>query len=333
MPDGGRVTGQITDAASGAPITGARVTLTMVVEVPGGTFGRRPKLSATDANGAFTFDGLERAQYNLNVEKTGFASYPDVLGDGPPQRLTVDASHEDFQLQIALKKGAVIAGRILSAVGEPEAGIGVSALRRTDKFGPLGFVQNGGAQTNDLGEFRIAGLAAGDYVIVASVQRRGPFDAIRTGAATTFAPTYFPGTLDQNMARVITLTPGQAVTNVEFTIATVAAFRISGVAVDRAGRPSPRAMVAIIGDQRASGFFMPMMSLADEDGTFTIGDVVAGTYRINANANANASDAGGGIGAVSFGFSVAHDGSPSGSQTVIVSSADVTGLTVVTDRR
>jgi hypothetical protein len=252
MPGGGRITGRITDAASGAPITGARVTLTMVVDVPGGTFGRRPRTSAADANGDFTFDRLEPAQYILNVEKTSFASYPDGLGDGPPQRLTIDADHEELQLPIALKKGAVIVGRILSAPGAPEADIGVSALRRTDKFGPLGFVQNGGAQTNDLGEFRIAGLAAGDYIIVASVRRHGPFDAIPAAAATTFAPTYFPGTLDQNTARVITLEPGQAVTNVEFIIATVDAFHISGIAVDKAGRPSPRAMVAIIADERTA---------------------------------------------------------------------------------
>ena len=112
---GGRITGQVTDAASGMPITGARVTLTMVVDVPGGTFGRWPRQSATDANGAFAFDGLEPAQYILNIEKTGFASYPDVLGDGPPERLTIDTSHEDPQLRIALKKGAVIAGRVLNA--------------------------------------------------------------------------------------------------------------------------------------------------------------------------------------------------------------------------
>jgi len=87
---GWRITGRVADAVSGAPISGARVTLTMVVDVPGGTFGRRPRQSITDADGAFAFDGLELAQYILDIEKTGFASYPDVLGDGPPERLTVD---------------------------------------------------------------------------------------------------------------------------------------------------------------------------------------------------------------------------------------------------
>jgi hypothetical protein len=328
---GGRITGRVTDASSEAPISGARVTLTMVLDVPGGTFGRRPRQSITGANGTFAFDGLEPGQYVLNIDKTGFGSYPDVFGDGPPERLIVDANHQDPQLRIALNKGAVIAGRILNAAGEPEADLQVSALRRTDKAGPLGFAQTGNAATNDLGDFRIAGLAAGDYLLLAAVHRRGPFDAIQNGATMTVAPTYFPGTLDQNAARIITLAPGQGVAGVEFAIVTVAAFRVSGVVVDQAGRPSPHAMVTLIPDMRTSASFMPMMAIAADDGTFAIGEVVPGTYRVNANANE--SGPAGGIGAGSFGFAVASDGAASGPGSITVSSADITGLTVVASRK
>jgi protocatechuate 3,4-dioxygenase beta subunit len=325
---GGRITGSATDAISGAPISGARVTLTMVVDVPGGTFGRRPRQSTTDANGVFAFDGLEPAQYILNIEKTGFASYPDVFGDGPPERLTVGADRKDLQLRIAMKKGAVIAGRILTVAGEPEANLQVSALKRTDKVGPIGFAQVGNARTNDLGEFRIAGLPSGEYLISAAPGRHDPFDVIQTGA-TTLAPTFFPGTLDQNSASTLTLVPGQAVTGIEFTIATVAAFRVSGVVVDQSGRPSPRAMVTLIPNIRSAAMFMPTMAIAGDDGTFEIGQVIPGTYQIRANVNE--SGAGGGIGAVSFG--VTSDGAPSGPGTVAVGSADVTGLSVVASRR
>jgi carboxypeptidase family protein len=328
LPTGGRITGSVTDAISGAPISGGRVTLTMVVDVPGGTFGRRPRQSVTDANGVFAFDGVEPAQYILNVEKTGFAPYPDVFGDGPSDRFTVDSDHKDLQLRIALKKGAVIAGRILNAAGEPEANLQVSALKRTDKAGPLGFAQVGNVPTNDLGEFRIAGLPSGDYRIVATGQRHGPFDTIQTGA-TTLAPTFFPGTLDQNAASTVTLVSGQAVSGIEFPIATVAAFRVSGVVVDQSGRPSPNAMVTLIPNIRTSAFFMPTMAVAGDDGTFEIGQVIPGTYRIKANANE--AGAGGGIGAVSF--DVASDGTPSGLDAITVGSADITGLSVVASRR
>ncbi len=324
---GGRIAGLVMEAPSGAPISGARVTLTMVVDVPGGTFGRRPRRSITDAHGVFAFDGLEPAQYILNVEKTGFASYPDVFGDGPPERLTVAADTKDLQLRIPLKKGAVIAGRVLNAAGEPEANLQVSALKRTDKVGPIGFAQVGNGPTNDLGEFRLAGLPSGEYVILAAAQRHGPFDVIQTGA-TTLAPTFFPGALDQNAASIVTLTPGQAITGIEFTIATVVAFRVSGVVVDESGRPSPGAMVTLIPNVRSSGFFMPMMALAGDDGTFEMGQVLPGTYRITANVNEGG--AGGGIGSM---FGVISDDVPSGPGTITIGSADVTGLRVVGSRR
>jgi hypothetical protein len=326
---GGRITGQVTDATSGTPIAGARVTLLMVVDVPGGTFGRRPRQSITDANGAFGFDGVEPAQYTLSVEKTGFASYPNVFGDGPPERLTVDANREGRQLRIVLNKGAVIAGRILNAVGEPEANLQVSALKRTDKVGPIGFAQVGNAQTNDLGEFRMAGLPSGEYRIVAAAQRHGPFDATQTGVTTTFAPTFFPGTVDPNGASIVTLVPGQAVTGMEFTIVTVTAFRVSGVAVDPAGRPSPHAMVTLVPDVRASGSFMPMMAIAGDDGAFEIGQVIPGTYRINANANEGG--AGSGVGAISFG--IASDDTAPGPGTITIGITDITGLRVVAGSR
>jgi hypothetical protein len=207
----------------------------------------------------------------------------------------------------------------------------VSALRRTDKVGPLGFAQGGQTQTNDLGEFRIAGLASGDYQILAAAHRRGAFDAIQTGTTTTFATTYFPGTPDQQAARIMTLAPGQAVTGLEFTIATVAAFRLSGVVTDQAGRPSPHAMVTLFSDIRTSASFMPLMAIAADDGTFEIGGVAPGTYHIRANANEGAASAG--IGSVSFGVFVSSDGAPSEPDRITVDSADIAGLTVVVGTR
>jgi hypothetical protein len=323
------ITGWVADDVSGAAISGARVTLMEVVDTPNGTFGHRPRQSATDTNGAFAFDRIAPAQYQLRVEKTGFAPYPDIWEEGPPKRLTIGADDEDPRLRIALKKGAIVTGRILNAAGEPEADLQVSAVKRTEKAGPLGFAQVGQAQTNDIGEFRIASLAAGDYLIQAASHRHGPFDAVQTGG-TTFAPTFFPGVLDQSVASIVTLTAGQTITGIEFAIAAVAAYRVSGVVVDQAGRPSPRAMVTLLSDFRAMTSFMPRMTIAADDGTFEIGEVVPGTYRITADESQEA--ASGGIGASFFSFEVS-DGAPPGPDTITVGSTDVRGVTVVAKRR
>ncbi len=317
----GRISGIVVDAKA-APIAGARVVLLIVVDGLHGTSGHRPQRAITSDDGTFAFDGLEAAQYSLQVEKNGFASYPDVFGDGRPERLPIDTHRRAHELRIALQKGAILAGRILNARGEPEADVQVSALRRTDKVGPIGFAQGGHASTNDLGEFRIASLAAGDFQIVAARQRRGPFDAIDTGSRTTLAPTFFPGTIDSAAASVVTLVPGQVVTGLEFTIARVPAFRVSGVVIDRAGQPSPGAIVTLVPYQMASAIFMPMMAEARDDGTFAIGEVLPGSYR--AQAQAREGRGGGFLGAVSMRF-----GAPADADAITVISSDVADLTIV----
>jgi hypothetical protein len=312
----GHITGQVTDASSGRPIGGARVTLMPVDDLPNGaTIGHLALQSTTDERGAFAFDGVQSGQYAVTVEKTGFASYPDVLSDGLPERLSVDGKMGVPPLRISLNRGAILTGKILNAAGEPEADLDVSALRRTDKVGLPEFVPNGDARTND--------LAAGDYIVVASVQSHGPFDPVPTGSTTAVAPTYFPSTIDQHAARVLSLAPGQETNGVDFAIKTVAAFRVSGVAVDSAGHPSPGAVVMLVPDWRTSGSFTPMMSIAGDDGSFVIGNVIAGRYMITADRNA-----GGGGSFASLTSETDASGSKDGT-AITVASTDIRGLRVL----
>jgi hypothetical protein len=324
----GHVAGNVTDAASGAPISGARVTLMAVVDLPdGASLGSAPLQSTTNATGAFTFDGVPPGQFIVNVEKTGFASYSDPIAEAMRDRVTVDGKTAVAPLNVQLHRGAVLTGRILNAAGEPEADLDVSALRHTDKADFPEFLPTGHAQTNDLGEFRIAGLAAGEYLVLASTRPHGPFDPIPAGSATALAPTYFPGTLDQGTARIISLASGQEATGLEFSVKSVAAFRVSGVAVDSAGRPSAHAVVTLMTDWRTSGSFMPLMTIAGDDGTFVIANVIAGKYMIAADANAEAGGLGASGGFVVFTSETRDD--VSGVGTEITVAADVKGLKVV----
>jgi hypothetical protein len=93
----------------------------------------------------------------------------------------------------------------------------------------------------------------------------------------------------------------------------------------------PRIGLARLTSWDSSASFMPMMAMAADDGTFTIGEVAPGTYHINATANA--AGPAGGIGAGSFEFVATLDGAASGPGPITVSSADITGLTVVGNRR
>jgi hypothetical protein len=331
-----RIAGQVVDADSHAPVAGARVSLMMSITVEGGTFGVGPREAVTDASGQFTFRGVAEGRYRLDVQKPGFAPSADPLD---PQALDVAAGQSITGLQVALKKAGVIAGRIVDAGGEPLAEVSVTALRRVETADPSGIeMPLGQAQTNDLGEFRIAGLAEGDYVLMAAPRPPAPFGQASPAGGTALASTYYAGTTDREAARVVAVASGQTVSGLQFSMIAAPAFQVSGVVVDEAGAVLGGAMIMLMPDPRR-GAFTPVMAQAEPDGTFHIGGIVSGTYRITATAP-RAHDryfvggvpAGAGIGAVAVGGVFVGDAdprSPSGPREVTIENADVKGLRIV----
>ena len=207
----------------------------------------------------------------------------------------------------------------------------------------------GPQQTNDLGEFRVAGLAPGEYIVAAMpVGFRGfggpgvtpAVPQPSSGAArTTTVRTFYPGTADQAGAQAVTVAAGSEVGNVVFMMQSAPAFRVSGVVVDESGAPVEGAMVMLMGDPMAG--FMPGPAgngRSDSSGRFAIDDVPAGTYRANASIMMSVTSRGsGGIGAVSGGFvSIASSAGPISSMEqsaeVVVTDSDVSGLRVVARR-
>src|SRR5262249_14114144 len=142
-------------------------------------------------------------------------------------------------------------------------------------------------QTNDLGEFRIAGLAPGEYIISAMRPMASPFGSAAvasTARTTALATTYYPGTTNQAAAQPIAVRAGDTVANIEFTMQSTPAFRVSGRVVDDSNQPVAGAMLMLIGDPRSGMFIGPAgHAQSGADGRFTIADVAPGTYRLQAS--------------------------------------------------
>jgi hypothetical protein len=107
-------------------------------------------------------------------------------------------------------------------------------------------IQGGVGQTNDLGEFRIANLPKGDYLVIATQQERTPFDVSAPSPAKVAAPTYYPGTTERHSAQVSTVRAGETVGDVWFSVVSSAAFSVSGMVVDERGAPLTGAMVTLM---------------------------------------------------------------------------------------
>jgi hypothetical protein len=276
-----------------------------------------------------------------------------------PPTITVAAGQSLDAVEFRLQKGGAITGRVVDANGEPVAEASILAMRRVpsavagDQLLPAP-VQSG-QLTNDIGEFRIFGLAAGEYFIAAKVGGFSPFGGPNVApppansARTTAATTYYPGTTDPNAAGTILITPGAEVGNIVFTLQTVPAFNISGVVVDEAGSPIAHAMVMLMGGPLSGAFGPGVSTQSEDDGRFVVAGVPAGTYQVTASimmimgGEPRDSTAAGGIGASSVAWSFSASGGAgfyagsAGGPTdlpaeVVVTDADVDNVRVVTRR-
>jgi hypothetical protein len=183
-------------------------------------------------------------------------------------------------------------------------------------------------QSNDLGEFRIFGLPAGDYTVAAVPQSR--FGAMPTNASTVPATTYFPGTADIEAATPVSVTANQSTSGLELRLVSVAAYRVSGIVVDSAGNPVAGAMVMLMPDRRQ---VMPLLGAvtgnarSGPNGAFALDGVPAGTYRASATVPV-ASGSGGVVRGFTGGI-----GSADSSSEVVVADGNVTGVRIVVQGR
>jgi protocatechuate 3,4-dioxygenase beta subunit len=303
----GRIVGRVTVDGANTAIAGARITL-LPAGRQSGPMGAAPQ-ALTDQDGRFMFDRVAPGTYGVDVQKTGFVS-PNQPPHAPS--LTVDVvAGRATTLDLPLKKGGVITGRVLDPAGEPMADVHILALRRAPVMpgasaSRLFPVAGAGAPTNDIGEFRMAGLGTGEYYIVATPRGGTPFGGPAamppTGnARVTIAATFYPGTTDEAAAQPITVSAGAEVANISFTMQAAPAFRVSGVVVDETGEPVVDAMVMIIPDGQNRMFMGSIASGPSRvGGRFTIGEVSAGSYRVSASIPIRMNGSGGGS-AVTFG--------------------------------
>jgi hypothetical protein len=252
-------------------------------------------------------------------------------------------------IDVELTLGGAIAGRVLDPSGAPLTEARVMVLRRMGSGNPNSGTGGAprlipapaqGQQTNDLGEFRVYGLPAGEYAVAVSPRPAVYFGAAgvtplssAAAATTVLATTYYPGTLDPNQAQPVAVTSGATVENISFSIQSVTAFRVAGVVVDTTGAPIGGAMVMLMADPRSGGMlFGPGASArTQDDGTFVLVGVAPGTYRVNASVMTMMGSGSGGIGGITFSASTATAPLPRPAE-VTVADGDVTGVQVVVRR-
>jgi uncharacterized surface anchored protein len=146
----GSISGTVTDAVTGDPIEGAKVS----------TGCCNSKYAYTNEDGEYTIEGLAAGQYRMKATMDGYerGMYPG--------RVTVEESQQvtgvDFEL--VPNGGGSGDGSISGAVYDKETGLPIA-----DAKVMAGTCRNGRtAYTNEDGEYTITDLADGEYQVKAS---------------------------------------------------------------------------------------------------------------------------------------------------------------------
>ena len=276
---GATVVGSVVDAVTQAPIAGATVTL-----LPAG-FGTAPGGSLpqalTDDEGFYALTSVGAGTYRLRAQQFGYV----ISQDAPT--IQVAAGQTLGMPDQRLTRGGVITGRVLDARGNPLPQVMVRAETKrpdTSGRGPASGTPSvqlaATTPTNDIGEFRITGLPAGD-IYVSATPRSAPFGgpSLRAGG-TIRVTTYYPGVAALADAQVFTLAAGQTIGSLEFTMLSAPSYALSGVVVDEQGAPFTGAIVMLLAPQGAFG--SSGSTRTGPGGTFSVNGVAPGVYQVEA---------------------------------------------------
>jgi hypothetical protein len=276
-PGSATLRGRVFAADSGQPLRKAQVRLVSADE------GHRParfenQLTTTDAGGRYEFSKLPAGRYHLTAMKGGYVSLEfgqrRSVESGKPIEVADGQTVEN--VDFALPRGGVMTGHVVDEFGEPSVNVHVAPMRyQFDARGRRRLTPAGGATTNDLGEFRIFALAPADYYL--SVTFPDEFGDSNDRAA--YAPIYYPGTPDPDLAERLTVVSGQTVTDLSLTLLPVRTVRVSGTAVDSNGRPLPGFLLVEPSRSRVAAM-NNRTALVQPDGSFTIGGLTPGEYRV-----------------------------------------------------
>jgi hypothetical protein len=241
-----------------------------------------PILATTDTSGTFRFTRLPAAEYSLTAEKSTYtaATYPGATRRLRSNRLTLAEGQSLSGLTLALFHTSAIAGRVIDLNGDPIDGAELRVLRLPKSGRGTPQMRAAGA-TNDIGEFRVAGLEPGSYLLVV-VPRQGMRDE---SVPTHPVPTFFPGVTSPDQAQPIVIERGMSVLGLQMVMLDGVLSAVTGAIVDASGQPvtgggSVNALVRLKG--APNGWAADGTSVK-ADGTFEL-KLPPGEYELQVNA-------------------------------------------------
>jgi hypothetical protein len=277
------IRGRVTSADTREPLHRVRVTLNGAAQ---------PTAVVTNTRGEFEITEVPAGTYTLQMTRSGYL--PVFYGQRNPgdggRTLELKSGAVAEGIDVAMAHGGVFAGTITDDTGSEYPGVRVEATEYRYIKGRRLLVQAAVATTNDLGQFRLAGLAPGSYVLRASTNDTWQSDDGAIGYA--YAITFYPGVTAPNDAETLTLRAGQEVAALNFSLRPGRAARISGTFQNAAGEGQASQTISLSLLTRSIGG-SPLSSQAagtarsDRNGGFEFRNLAPGEYMLSSGGDAD----------------------------------------------
>ena len=273
-----RIRGHVFAGDTGQPLRKAQVRI-FAPEL------RENRLATTDAQGAYEFKDLPAGRYTLNASKGSYVNlqYGQTRPNEGGKPLQILDAQTIEKVDFSLPRGSIILGRVIDEFGEPVTDVQVMPMRSQFVQGRRRLMPTGrSAQTNDIGEYRIFGLAPGQYYISATLRNMN-FGVADSDEHSGYAPTYYPGTANMTEAQRVTVGIGETLAEINLGLVVTRTAKVSGTAVNAQGKPMVNGMVMVM-QREASGMGMSSGGQIKPDGSFTVTGLAPGDYVLRANA-------------------------------------------------
>jgi carboxypeptidase family protein len=226
------VEGSVVNKVTGGPVNHAHVMYTKLAADK--TEPSFPLSTDTDSSGHFALQ-LQAGTYRIWVERAGFQRqiYGSRTPSGAGSVLFVGAGDHIQNLEMRMVPFGAIAGRVVDEDGEPLQGVGIQVMRYSYASGARQLIPVSGGSSNDRGEYRVYGLPAGKYFLLATLRGTPLSHPVESGALVPevqqpYAAVYYPGVLDLNSASQIPLPEGGEISDADFHLSRVRAVTVRG---------------------------------------------------------------------------------------------------------
>lgn len=238
--------------------------------------------STSNTEGKYRLERVPPGAFTLTVEAGSYVLPRGGARSSPGLELVVRGGEDLANVNLELKPGAVITGRLRDSDGQPLIGQRISILRLNEK-GEKQAISLGiqVPETDDRGVYRIYGLEAGKYVVGVSFSRT-VLPNFSTNSETERPTTYYPGVTTLTEAVPIELELGAQFSNGDFVIAepikTHTAF--GEVLNAQTGQPVSgiRVTYKSVDPSEHTNPFLNPSGTSDEKGLFRIAGIKPGSY-------------------------------------------------------